>query len=228
MVYEERTYVTALVPSETACLASSPGNKSRTAVWISRDEIVWRLLYWANRDASLAIRSTTNHDLPLHNHLSLISPTENIVDKAVHNRHGFTRNTRIRMDLFRSSDDHSFDFNRLLPVSILCRCKLNRFLYLRKTWRSKECLMNLWRRYERFRLLPFFSAFAPVLLAPLFDGLLMIFDPFVGVLGGIFSFWDNHVSIVLYIDTSIGISLVKERERKNTDFERFINWKMIC
>jgi hypothetical protein len=46
-----------LVPSETACLASSPGNKSRTAVWISRDEIVWRLLYWANRDASAAIRS---------------------------------------------------------------------------------------------------------------------------------------------------------------------------
>jgi hypothetical protein len=29
---KESTYVTALVPSETACLASSPGNKSRTAV----------------------------------------------------------------------------------------------------------------------------------------------------------------------------------------------------
>ncbi len=54
---KESTYVTALVPSETACLASSPGNKSRTAVWISRDEIVWRLLYWANREASAAIRS---------------------------------------------------------------------------------------------------------------------------------------------------------------------------
>ena len=32
--------VTAFVPSLTACLANSPGNKSRTAVWISRDEMV--------------------------------------------------------------------------------------------------------------------------------------------------------------------------------------------
>ena len=32
--------VTALVPSETACLANSPGSKRRTAVWISRDEMV--------------------------------------------------------------------------------------------------------------------------------------------------------------------------------------------
>ena len=36
--------VTALVPSETACLASSPGRIRRTAVWISREEIVERLL----------------------------------------------------------------------------------------------------------------------------------------------------------------------------------------
>jgi hypothetical protein len=36
--------VTALVPSETACLANSPGKMRRTAVWISRDEMVERLL----------------------------------------------------------------------------------------------------------------------------------------------------------------------------------------
>uniref|UniRef100_A0A8D0FUL3 Core Histone H2A/H2B/H3 domain-containing protein n=1 Tax=Strix occidentalis caurina TaxID=311401 RepID=A0A8D0FUL3_STROC len=36
--------VTALVPSETACLASSPGSRSRTAVWISREVMVERLL----------------------------------------------------------------------------------------------------------------------------------------------------------------------------------------
>ena len=36
--------VTALVPSETACLASSPGRMRRTAVWISRDERVPFLL----------------------------------------------------------------------------------------------------------------------------------------------------------------------------------------
>ena len=36
--------VTALVPSETACLASSPGRMRRTAVWISREEMVDLLL----------------------------------------------------------------------------------------------------------------------------------------------------------------------------------------
>ena len=33
-----------LVPSDTACLASSPGRMRRTAVWISRDEMVDFLL----------------------------------------------------------------------------------------------------------------------------------------------------------------------------------------
>lgn len=37
-------FVTALVPSETACLANSPGNIKRTAVWISLEEMVERLL----------------------------------------------------------------------------------------------------------------------------------------------------------------------------------------
>ena len=36
--------VTALVPSLTACLASSPGRSRRTAVWISRDVMVDFLL----------------------------------------------------------------------------------------------------------------------------------------------------------------------------------------
>ena len=49
--------VTALVPSEMACLESSPGRMSRTAVWISREEMVDRWLYEASLDASLAIRS---------------------------------------------------------------------------------------------------------------------------------------------------------------------------
>jgi hypothetical protein len=49
--------VTALVPSEMACLESSPGRMSRTAVWISREEMVDRWLYEASLDASEAIRS---------------------------------------------------------------------------------------------------------------------------------------------------------------------------
>ena len=36
--------VTALVPSDTACLASSPGRIRRTEVWISRELMVERLL----------------------------------------------------------------------------------------------------------------------------------------------------------------------------------------
>ena len=39
--------VTALVPSETACLLSSPGSMSRTEVWISRDESVF---FWTREE----------------------------------------------------------------------------------------------------------------------------------------------------------------------------------
>ena len=49
--------VTALVPSDTACLANSPGKSSLTAVWISREEIVFFLFWRDNLDASEAIRS---------------------------------------------------------------------------------------------------------------------------------------------------------------------------
>ena len=39
--YLELVYlVTALVPSETACFANSPGSRRRTAVWISREVMV--------------------------------------------------------------------------------------------------------------------------------------------------------------------------------------------
>ncbi len=72
---DEEYLVTALVPSDTACLASSPGRISRTLViplakasnlntldgtyevWISRDEMVDFLLYAASLDASVATRS---------------------------------------------------------------------------------------------------------------------------------------------------------------------------
>ena len=44
-IYLELVYlVTALVPSETACLASSPGRRSLTAVWISLEVMVDLLL----------------------------------------------------------------------------------------------------------------------------------------------------------------------------------------
>ena len=44
-IYLELVYlVTALVPSETACLANSPGRRSLTAVWISLEVMVVLLL----------------------------------------------------------------------------------------------------------------------------------------------------------------------------------------
>ena len=49
--------MTALVPSETACLASSPGRMSLTAVWISREVTVGFLLYRAKLAVSVAIFS---------------------------------------------------------------------------------------------------------------------------------------------------------------------------
>ena len=57
--------MTDLVPSEIACLASSPGRMRRTDVWISRDEIVDFLEYDASSDCHFyIIRFTliTNHE----------------------------------------------------------------------------------------------------------------------------------------------------------------------
>ena len=49
--------VTALVPSETACLASSPGRISLTADCTSLDERVLLLLNLTSLDPSVATRS---------------------------------------------------------------------------------------------------------------------------------------------------------------------------
>jgi len=53
----DENLVTDLVPSEMACLANSPGRMRRTAVWISRDEMVDFFEYDASLEASVAIRS---------------------------------------------------------------------------------------------------------------------------------------------------------------------------
>ena len=72
---EEEYLVTALVPSETACLASSPGKMSRTEVWISRDEMVDFLLYAASLEASVATRSKMSIWRQLTNHGNLTRKT---------------------------------------------------------------------------------------------------------------------------------------------------------
>jgi len=52
--------VTALVPSEIACLANSPGSKSLTAVWISRELRVLLLLNLTSLLDSRAILSNVS------------------------------------------------------------------------------------------------------------------------------------------------------------------------
>lgn len=61
----QHVLVTDLVPSEIACLASSPGRMRRTEVWISRDEMVDFFEYEASstdkgQDAKLGERSGEN------------------------------------------------------------------------------------------------------------------------------------------------------------------------
>lgn len=55
--------VTALAPSEIACLAKSPNGNKPIIAWISRDVEVFLLLYWASLAPSVAMRwdrSTAN------------------------------------------------------------------------------------------------------------------------------------------------------------------------
>ena len=75
--------MTALVPSETACLASSPGSMRRTAVWISRLLRVAFLLYVASFPASVA------------------KAFENIMDERVHDGHSFLRNSSVGVNLLQ-------------------------------------------------------------------------------------------------------------------------------
>lgn len=101
---EEEYLVTALVPSETACLASSPGRMSRTEVWISREEMVDFLLYAASLEASVATRSK----------ISMIGisqivrcdsksrPRKLTIDKRVQDRHSTVGDTGIRVDLLEN------------------------------------------------------------------------------------------------------------------------------
>ena len=48
--------VTLLVPSEIACFASSPGRMRRTAVWISREEMVDFFEYDASSTSAKRVR----------------------------------------------------------------------------------------------------------------------------------------------------------------------------
>ena len=97
----EENFVTDLVPSEMACFANSPGRMRRTAVWISREEMVDFFEY----DAS----SATSHHQPRSTLPKRAAPSltrrlsrnalEDIVDERVQDGHSLVRDTRIRVDL---------------------------------------------------------------------------------------------------------------------------------
>ena len=70
--------VTALVPSETACLASSPGRRRRTAVWISREVMVD---LWRN-----SLQGDTHSELPLVVVGQLASLSSNALEEVIHKR----------------------------------------------------------------------------------------------------------------------------------------------
>jgi hypothetical protein len=72
--------VTALVPSDTACLANSAGNNRRTAVWISR---LLMVDFVVDRKSG---RFTSN-------------ATEEIVYERVHYGHGLGRYTGVGVHL---------------------------------------------------------------------------------------------------------------------------------
>jgi hypothetical protein len=78
--------VTAFVPSEMACLESSPGKINRTEVWISRDEMVDFLLYEASLEASPAILSKISLTKELRINIALLETIETRVIDIVSNR----------------------------------------------------------------------------------------------------------------------------------------------
>jgi len=81
-----------LVPSEIACFDSSPGRIRRTAVWISREEMVLFLLYDANSTQSTVVScrhsTTTNHQHVLE------------ASEAIRSKISFTNELRMAIALF--------------------------------------------------------------------------------------------------------------------------------
>jgi hypothetical protein len=101
MKFRILTLVTDLVPSEIACLASSPGRMRRTAVWISRDGVIDFFEY----DAS-SIKNPLTHDPDRGKGKCLLeasgSPLEDVVHRQVENCHCLVGDTRIRVNLLQN------------------------------------------------------------------------------------------------------------------------------
>ena len=93
--------MTDLVPSEIACLESSPGRIRRTAVWISREEMVDFLEYEARREASSAMRSKTVGDSKSEIIREGIRNQRTVVDERVEDGHRLVGDTSVGVDLLQ-------------------------------------------------------------------------------------------------------------------------------
>lgn len=91
--------MTAFVPSETACLASSPGRMSLTEVWISREEMVDFLLYAASLEASVATRSKISGDESQKMKAWRYDLIRLTIDEGVQDGHGTVGDTSVGVDL---------------------------------------------------------------------------------------------------------------------------------
>ena len=99
LVHFELVYlVTALVPSETACLANSPGSRSLTAVCISREVMV-------DLQQCKINTGRTHYKVPFVVVGKLASFSGNslkeVVDEGVHDAHGLGRHTSVGVNLLQ-------------------------------------------------------------------------------------------------------------------------------
>ena len=100
LVHFELVYlVTALVPSETACLANSPGNRSLTAVCISR-EVMVDLRQCKINTGRILCRYVP---LVVMGKLAGFSGNslEEVVDEGIHDAHGLGRHASVGVNLLQ-------------------------------------------------------------------------------------------------------------------------------
>ena len=91
--------VTDFVPSEMACFANSPGRIRRTAVWISREEMV-DFFEYEESSAQYWLGMPYKHEGNFTRTRCLRRDTlEDIVDERVENGHCLVGDTSVRVDL---------------------------------------------------------------------------------------------------------------------------------
>lgn len=108
---EDEYLVTALVPSETACLANSPGRMSLTlrsvleGVLLGQGHENLRCLDLAGRDGRFLVVCSKLGSLGC-------NTLEDVVDEGIQDRHGAVGDTSIRVDLLENWRWKSASYSR--------------------------------------------------------------------------------------------------------------------